>query len=185
MLYLYKDNDFVFYHMYKCGGTSIVTMLLNVKRQSVQIGDINRPINECVRKGELDDYSLYVNIRNPYDRIVSMYKFVSQWATKPPSFKNFFYDSYLENSEEEWWLNSQQKSLFVDGKLPENIFMVKLEEADRYWPVIMKRHFDVDIQYVPKFNATIHGEAMSYFDDGMIEEVKRKEVWAIEQYCLY
>ena len=62
---------------------------------------------------------------------------------------------------------------------------MKLEEVDRYWPIIIKRHFGVNLQYVPKFNSTIHGDAMPYFDDDMIECVKEKEAWAIDQYCLY
>jgi hypothetical protein len=183
MLHLYKNNNFMFYHIYKCGGTSITRMLRDTKAHGgLTIGDTNRPVSECADR--LGDYNLYANIRNPYDRIVSMCAFAHQSVPCTiPYFKDFFYNAYLKNAE--YWLTSQQETLFVDGKLPENIFLIKLEEVDKHWPIIMKRHFGVDVQCVPKLNTSVHDKTMSYFDDDMIKCVKEKEAWAIDQYCLY
>ena len=192
MLHVFKDHDFIFYHMYKCGGTSVKKMLLRLRLPSEQLGKGHLPLSTYADKVDLDAYRIYANIRNPYARIVSMFEFIRQMKyTRRPQdlpFESFFYDWFMDKKKSKEYpeFSSRQDSLFVGGKLPETLYVIKLEDVDRFWPRIIKRHFDFDVQFVPRFNTTIHQkDTMEYFDADMIKEVKKKEAWAIDQYCLY
>ena len=193
----------MFYHMYKCGGTSVkkllfrlnkdAEMLTGKKQQGETFGKGHEPLSLYKNKVDYNNYRLYANIRNPYARIVSMYEFVSQMKRaniryKDLTFKRFFYEWFLNEKQNKRYpeFSSQQDSLFVEGKLPETLFTIKLEDVDRFWPRIIKKHFNFDMQFMPRFNTTAHQkDTMEYFDADMIKEVKKKEAWAIDQYCLY
>jgi len=75
-----------------------------------------------------------------------------------------------------------EEFLLIDGKVPENITIVKLEEIDKVWPKIIKKHFGLEISLLPRENTTIHREPMEYFDEEMIEKVKQKEGWILKYY---
>ena len=184
-MFVYKD--FAFYHMNKCGGTSIKKILKQLNLDFKQIGKGHHPLSS--KKCNLNKYRIYTNIRNPYHRIVSMYEFARQvirgrHKNAPKDFEDFFYNYWLVNKPKTVEFYSQQEQLFVGGKLPENLTVVKLEDVDKYWPEIIKQHFNTEISFIPRMNMTIHGDPMEYFDKEMIEQVKQKERWAVNQYML-
>ena len=184
-MFVYKD--FAFYHMNKCGGTSIKKILKQLNLKFKQIGKGHYPLSS--KKCDLNKYRIYTNIRNPYHRIVSMYEFGKQvvqgrYKDMPENFKDFFYNCWLDNKKDAKDFYSQQKQLFVGGTLPENLSLIKLEEIGKHWPEIIKQHFNVEISFIPKMNTTMHGDPMKYFDEEMIEQVRQKEQWAVKQYNL-
>jgi hypothetical protein len=194
MMVCQNSYDFAFYHMNKCGGTSIRKILARLDRHFKQVGKGHEPLG---KKKKLNKYKhVYVNIRNPFHRIVSMYEFEKQILSIPAAgnklykhgipidFNDYLYNFWLSNENKIPEFFTQQDLLFVEGKLPENVQLIKLEEVDQHWPSIISRHFDTNITMVPRMNTTMHGNPMEYFDDEMYEAVKNKEHWVAKLYNL-
>jgi len=181
---IFPHQHFAFYHMNKAGGTSICKMLESLPYKWEQVGKKHTPLS---RKDfpEFSEYAVYTNIRNPFSRIVSIYEYRRQFSQrtrfKTVSFNEFFYEYWLAKPLDEF--KPQHEYLFLNGKIPENVHCVKLEEAETWWPSIVKSHFGRDVE-VPRLNTTAHGDPMGYFRGGMVKAVKTKEWWACGEYGL-
>lgn len=179
-------EDFAFYHMNKCGGTSVIKMLDSLGLKFKQIGEKHGAM--FIKNYDISDLTIYSNIRNPFARIVSMYETRKQFSRRmlfkknSITFKDFFYDWWLEKTTDPF--RPMHEHLFIDDELPENMILVKLEDIDSEWPRIIKKHFNREIGDVPRENATIqNGHYMNYYNDSMIADVNKKEWWAVEQYA--
>ena len=185
-MYVHKDSyNFAFHHIPKTGGTSVKRMLLETGlpfRNIVE--DVHAPLNE--KKKYLGKYKhIYTNVRNPYERIVSLYTFNTlrrKFGVPEASFSDFFHDYWYLNPEKSEWLLSMEEHLFVDGDIPKKVKVLKLEDMERAWPAIIKYNFDKEVLKVPRENTSLHGEAMEYFDKEMIGKVKKKEGWVLENF---
>lgn len=181
-------NDFCFYHLPKVGGTSVIELLKKTRLGFIQLGNKHQPLSA---KGcNLRNYTIYANIRNPFDRVVSMYEYNRQggWRTLYKewnmTFDKFVSEIWYPNTANSDELKSMDEHLFIDGQLPENVVLVKLEEINERWPQIIKQHFGVNVAEVPKANTTQHGDPMSYYTDETREQLKTKEGWACGVYNL-
>lgn len=156
-----------------------MSMLKSLPVEWEQVGKKHTPLQ---RKGDFSDLIVFANIRNPFDRIVSMYEYRRQ-ATQETRFKNidfqdFFYNHYLGKDLMPY--NPIHYFLFVDNELPENVIPIRLEDID-IWGDIISTYFQRKIR-VPHINFTEHGNPERYFNGKMKTLVRSKEWWAVEQY---
>lgn len=175
-----NTKDICFLHIPKTGGTSVRKLLGLTGASIKQTGNNHIPI--VTRKGRRyirKHGCIYTNVRDPFARIVSLHQFSTR--SKEMEFKKFF-DEWFFNPKKLDWLKSMEEYLMLDGKVPENLTIVKLEEIDEVWPKIIEKHFGKKVLLVPKENATVHDEPMKYFDEGMIKKLKKKEGWVLENF---
>lgn len=182
---MYVHGDFAFHHIPKTGGSSVKRMLLTTELPFKNVGkDVHTPLGE--KKEHLGKYKhIYTNVRDPYERIVSLYTFNTlrrKFGVPEASFDDFFHNFWYPNPEKSEWLLSMEEHLLVAGSIPKKVKVLKLEDMKRAWPAIIKYNFDKDVLEVPRENTSLHGEPMEYFDKEMIEKVKQKEGWVLENF---
>uniref|UniRef100_A0A6M3IKH5 Uncharacterized protein n=1 Tax=viral metagenome TaxID=1070528 RepID=A0A6M3IKH5_9ZZZZ len=182
-----RNQGFAFYHMNKCGGTSIVKMLKDLpgNHSFIQIGEKHVPLSD--KYFNFYGITAYCNIRNPMARLVSMYEYNRQKAQRT-RFKDIDFDTFVVK----YWLKRRENEykamhefLLIDGKLPEAIVLLKLEECDVLWPEVINHHFNIDIKNVPRENFTIHDSYKNYFRNSkLMDLIRKKEWWAFKEYDL-
>ena len=179
---MHVHGDFAFYHIAKTGGTSVRKLLYSTGLPFKQVTKDHLPVTKWRARRWLKKCKyIYTNVRNPFARIVSLHQFSTRRSKLP--FKEFF-DEWFFNPRKLDWLKSMEEYLMLDGKIPENITIVKLEEINEVWPRIIEEHFGKKVLTVPQENRTLHDEPMTYFDNDMIKLVHEKEKWACDYYCL-
>ena len=189
---MHAHGNFAFHHIPKTGGTSVIKLLhLTGKPFKIVSKSSHEPLSSRRGRKNLKKFKyIYTNIRDPFARIVSLYEFSGDGGQRNKfregctCFKEFFYDKWYPNTENRDWFRSTEEFIVVDGKIPEKLTIVKLEEIDEVWPKIITKHFGKRVLMVPRENTTIHDEPMLYFDEEMIEKVKQKEGWVLEYYNL-
>lgn len=192
---IYQKNNFAFQHINRTGGTSVKRMLRGIAgdpdKGSLWGKIEHRPldvrlkrIREQFSNIDIDNIPIYVNVRNPFDRIVSIFAYRRKRGKYfKVYFKNFFYNMYMKTARA---VNDAEEAFCcVDGVKPENVRVVKFEDINHEWPRIVSEHFGPQIDIWPKMNSSLHDEPMSYFNKRMIDEVLQKEKWVIENYYPY
>jgi len=186
---VYAYGDFAFHHIPKTGGSSVKRMLLTTELPFKNIGDsekpkVHTPLSE--QKEYLEKYEyIYTNIRNPFERIVSLYTFNTlrrKFGVPEASFGDFFHNHWYLNPDKSEWLLSTEEYLLVDGSIPKKVILFRLEDIDYIWPKIIKFHFGKEVLEIPRENTTLHGDSMEYFDTEMIKKVNEKEGWVLSFY---
>ena len=183
---MHVHGNFAFYHIPKTGGTSVRKLLYSTGLPFKQVTKDHAPITRWrTRRWLRKCKHVYTNVRDPFARVVSLYQF----SNKPCEelridFKKFFYEHWFPNPKKIDWLKSTEEFLLLDGKVPENITIIKLEEIDKVWPRIIEKHFGKKVLSVPQENRTLHNKPITYFDEEMIKLVHEKEKWACNYYCL-
>ena len=185
---VYEKYNFAFLHINKTGGLTIKHILNELVGKHTSGIDQHRTIKfEFARKdtrypeSDICNMPIYANIRNPFDRIVSIYKyrrFRLNYIQKGITFDDFFYNIYMVGNVVNGPINEY---LLIDGKLPNNVIIVKLEDINTEWPKIIKKHFNKDINKLPKINQS--DESLTYtFSKHMTDLVNDREKWVIENY---
>ena len=182
-MYIY-ENGFAFCHIVKCGGTSVRDSIPceplkefdGIQHKHRQLRLIRNEIG-CDR---FDNLTIYVNIRNPFDRIKSAYYYRNP-GNKVPCFYDWFWGRFLEyergNND-----NPQHCFFMIDGKVPNNVNIVKLEEADEQWPVIINKWFGVN-RPLKRSNVTVRSNKQpAEFDECMRSIVMDREHWVLNNY---
>lgn len=180
-----KEKNFGFYHVPKCGGTSIIQMLQSLPYKWEQIGEKHVPLS--AKDYDSSGLTLFANIRNPFARIVSIYEYNRQFSQEKRfreiDFRSFFYEHFLNPEDKDSQAHRPiHEYLLIDGSLPENLSVVHLEKSEVIWPDIIKVFFNREV-VIPKVNSTIHDDPIGYFDERMRNEVIKREWWAFDQYC--
>ena len=176
-------HNFAFYHIPKCGGTSIINLLKSLNISLEQIGKKHEPLSG---KQISENATIFTNIRNPFHRIYSIFCERKQrsWRTeyKNVDFPEFFWEHYVKEKINEF--RPIHEFLFINNKLPGNVYLVKLEKAKVAWPMIIDVYLDREIKTIPHLNSTAHGDPMEFYDKNMIGVVKYREWWAVKEYNL-
>lgn len=188
----YLKNNFAFQHINRTGGTSIKKMIRGIAGEPDK-GSIYEKIEHRaleIRFNTLDKkypevdlktIPIYVNIRNPFDRIVSIFAYRrGRGKYKKVYFKNFFYNIYMQGERD---VNcSQELFCCIDGVKPKNVIPIRFENINTQWPKIIQKHFNFKIDIFPKMNSSKHIEPMKYFNQAMIEKVLKKELWVVKNF---
>lgn len=186
---LYDKYKFAFQHVNRSGGMTVRTAIEDIAGPpdslSVPLGASHQMMKtrlDRLRSNgiDIDNYSIYANVRNPLHRIVSIYHFrKSRGRYKTLSFKDFFYTEYVK--EVSVASGPIHKMLLVDGVLPLNVKVIKLDEIPTHWPIIIFSKFKKLVK-LSHLNKSIHKDPMEYYSKRMIKIVKDRESWVIENY---
>lgn len=141
-IFSYKNN-FVFFHIPKCGGTSIYDMLRDVLDKEIFVEHTHYTYLEAKslfekngKKEWFENATKIAIVRNPFDRMVSLYSYIKQhknhhlhYQIKQLNFNQFCHFVSILLEEE----NSNVLSCFDylknnDEKLEQSINIFKLED---------------------------------------------------------
>lgn len=187
-MFVFADSGFAFQHINRTGGSSVKLVLADIAGAPDRCSVTWHADMECrfigIKKRhsccvDVDQLSIYTNVRNPFDRIVSVYHFrKSRGWYQNISFERFFWDYFTGDTVPN---SPQERFITVGGVQPKNVICIKLEEAAWFWPDVFETHFGIRAE-LPKTNPSSHEAPMSYFSDEMIKRVLEKEKWVIERY---
>lgn len=82
------SNNFIFIHISKCAGTSVCDMLAPYSSTIKDLASIHHPIYsdyESVFGESIKDFLIFTIVRNPYDRLLSLYTY---WKEQKAIYKN-------------------------------------------------------------------------------------------------
>jgi hypothetical protein len=189
------NSKFVYYGPTKTGTTSLGNLLIQSKLIDSQDGKHEltpRPSDAC-----LADYFLFITVRNPFDRLVSMYQYVKTRVTwkskkhealhkdaKTMSFEEFV-DKFITHGEELLYFYPEEggeddyaaQITYSSLLVPQANYLRAMPRQDL---VIRMESFAADVRKlpfelkgeVPHVNGTIHKPWQAYYEkDGVAEEV--------------
>jgi hypothetical protein len=141
-------------------------------------------LNAINRHHEDIDYSklkVYCNIRNPFERLVSIYEFRTLRHRKYDGFKGFFYNCYVPASTIP--NGPIYRFITLNNEIPGFIKPIMFTNIRTQWPKIIKKHFNVDIE-LPWHNKAPrqYYKTMQYFDNEMIKIVLEKDQLIIKKF---
>lgn len=176
MIYLPKHN-LAFFHMMKCGGTSIVEWLKEVDPDCKVICGQNyhEPLaNKATVLGkEFQKTRIFTLIRNPYAIMVSFYTFLKGFPREHSGDTVVAHDNDF-NGFVQWYLQIAKQGrldgpyhprdyLRIDNKIPPNLHILHLEQCTKEIPDFLRR-YDIPIQYQEVFaNVSNRSQAISSY----------------------
>lgn len=186
---VYEEYKFAFQHVNRCGGTTVRKAIESLAGPADSCttppGAAHQLMKTRLRKlrskeVDIDNFSIYANVRNPFHRVVSIYFFrVLTNRFKEISFKDFFYGYYWEKKTVA--SGPIHPMILVDEKVPDNLKIIKVEELNTFWPDIILRHFGKGVE-LNNLNQSDHNDPMSYYDKEMKSLVKQADWWVIENF---
>lgn len=171
----------IFFHVPKTAGTSLTATLsqicpdnshiqthmaaLSLKRAdkltSPKLSTIPQHVNQADIRSLINDMGLRINnyfefvfVRNPYDRIVSLYNYHIRLAKEHIEFDDFLYrcESFRNVPNTQWF---QDQMYWIRDPLTTKLHIFKYDEIDAAWTTI--RHtLNVDLPDLNKKNVTQH-----------------------------
>ena len=73
-----KNTNYIFIHIPKCGGTSIIHTLKKTNRIDGVIGSAHSKVSDYLNSNK----TYVTTVRNPYNRFFSYYHFLIEWSKK-------------------------------------------------------------------------------------------------------
>lgn len=73
-----KNTNYIFIHIPKCGGTSIIHALKKTNRIDGVIGSAHSKVSDYLNSNK----TYVTTVRNPYNRFFSYYHFLIEWSKK-------------------------------------------------------------------------------------------------------
>ena len=183
-------EKFAFYHIPRTGGQSIEHLLQFNKQLEhpgwLRLGQVHAPLHR--QPVIVEDYDIFTNIRNPFDRLVSLYELIKAGGVhfikfdRNVSFPEFIYDHWGQKADKHDEYNTQEEHLFIDGELPENITLIKMEEMNQLWPEVIRYYFGHEGIKIPHKNSVPHADSMTYYNNDLINFVQKREDWVMQFY---
>jgi len=198
MFYFQKYN-LAFLHIAKTGGTSFRTMLtkeLGTKTE-VQKETYHEPLRikrDVLGIAIFNSINVVTLIRNPFATVVSYYfwihcdKLSSNDGLKPKVARRYpflkaahglsfadFVDWYVKNEK------SYADYLLVDGQLPTNVYMIKLENLKRDADRVLNTQLDLNLKLdIPHIYKTRHKPFMEYYTEELSDKIVEKYKWTFD-----
>lgn len=168
----------IFIHIPKNGGTSIESILGNweltpenyTKLIGTKYHSQHHKLNS-LRKDLREKYFSFAFVRNPWDRVVSLYSYYKSGGNQradlsiknkmPNNFKSFVIDKW--NIIPRSHRIEQFNYIKADGKINNIDFIGKFESIDKDWEYVAKK-IGVD-KNLPHIRASKHKKYLEYYDD--------------------
>ena len=184
-------KKFVFFHIPKCGGTSVLSILSKYNDED-KYKDGHPPLFAILDMG-LANYFIFTFTRNPFDRLVSAFNYIKKGNTgwhydellrrkmgiKNMDFKEFV-KTKLKNTE-----NCGHFNPIFDYVSDENIqninFIGKIENLQEDFDTICDK-IGIPQQQLPHKNTTNHKHYTEYYDDETKQIVAEKYAKDIEYF---
>jgi hypothetical protein len=181
-LRLYHNYKIAFLHINRCGGTS-ATAFLDKFLDSENVEDL-KPIHGSIaskykRIKNFKEFRVFANVRNPFERLRSIYcyrklyrrmdinEFIKwKYCTPGTSHPNRAIAYYLH----------------IKGVLPSNLNIIRLEDALKEWPKIIKSICGKNAGDFPKENASDRIKLKSRFNDESIEIISKNDKWVLKNF---
>ena len=192
----WQEHNLAFLHINRTGGSSVTRVLMNafgtpdegstLSRYSGGKGNIHQPLSERLEDLEylgvnISSLIIYTNIRDPFERAVSLWAKLFENGVTSNTFKTFFYTSLLEGKRTKIGLTrgTFEEYLSVGGEIPSNLVPIRFEEDwVSQWKDIIGDH---SIEF-PHQTPSFHGLAHSYFDKEMKRLMIEREIWFIDRF---
>ena len=182
------ENKFIYIHIPKCGGTSVLTHLDSPDVNGDSHWHYNRkPINENL----VQDYFVFTFVRNPWDRFVSEVNWLKHNRPNTNSmsfericrkFKNNRFQKYIGKSLAKTHLIPQYDSASYAVRDISNVdFIGRFENLQEDFNTICDK-IGIPRQQLPHTNTTKHKHYTEYYDDETRQIVAEKYAKDIEYF---
>jgi hypothetical protein len=183
--YYFNKHKCIFIHIPKCAGTSMLTVLSNGKkiyRDHATWFDYYR-----YNPYKFEEYFKFAIVRNPYDRVVSLYAYMSN--SKDKKNRNSYYYKYFKKNNIDFekfvleFLSYERINSYVLFK-PQHHFIfdykyelkidkiIKIEDINLEYDKL-KEKLNLKSQYLIKANSSNRDEYKFYYKNNeLIEKVK-------------
>lgn len=171
------ERKYIFVHVPKTGGNSIYDVL-----GTQSPGGSHQKAKH--KKAKYPDYFTFGFVRNPWDRMVSLYHFCAQ---KPKSHRGYR-PEFARQGFRETLLNTKRTGVLMDtGQIDAWSYLEGCDFVGRF------ERFQKDFDYIceiigvgktnlKKMNASIHDHYTTYYDDETIEFVAKTHATTIERF---
>lgn len=123
------------------------------------------------------NYNLFAVIRNPYDRIISLWK----WETEShQKFHNLSFKKWLD-IKQFWWHRPQYDFIYSDHIDIHRVNLIRFEDIQNDFDIACGK-IGIPRQELPHKNATKHKHYTEYYDDETREIVAKRHKKDIEYF---
>jgi hypothetical protein len=185
-------HKFIFIHIPKTGGTSIEKYILGNANVAKKQNNKHNTVTEYMNKtGKLfDKYFSFSFVRNPYDFLVSYYKFrMNMINGEYGRVERFMYKKYSKSNFRNWVM----KNFYNDPRVMTNLdflsynseikvdFIGKFENLQQDFDTVCDK-IGIPQQKLPHINKSKHKHYTEYYDDETREIVAKKYAKDIEYF---
>jgi len=164
-----ENMDFVFIHINKTGGTSVISIIGKSFRKHLTVKDVIKYVGQK----KWDNVYKFAVIRNPWDRVVSQYKFrtktnKSNMEENPISFKEWVTKVFKENDPYYFgkrpqmyipqvdWLKNKDGKIDIDK-------IIRFENLNQEFKIVAD-HLGIN-NTLPHLNATKKANYHDFYDE--------------------
>lgn len=192
-LHRYPKHKIAIHHIPKCGGTSlkeyIGVSVLGYEAEKYKGKHI--PLKYIY--DEVKDYNIISSIRNPYERVVSLYEFRRKKYNRLKNkkmiriafkldFKSWVKKWLIPKSTSTHSDTSISNSILVGGKVRSNLTIVKLEDVSNgVNDFFEKLGIRTDSEF-PHRNRTVYKDWKEYYDDETVEIIYNWDKYVCDHY---
>lgn len=183
---IFEQHAIAQVHFNKTAGTSLKAYLSEVLKEDAQI--VHGKHNALTDVYHLlpEAYRVVTTIRNPYDRLVSLYsfrkkRFLSGERGRPEErlrnahelgFKEWFFKDLMPHCRAGNQMDQPiSRLLLIDGEVPSNVFVFKLEklqsEIDSF---LLNMQIKAELR-LPNLNRSERANYLAYYDEELLEVV--------------
>jgi hypothetical protein len=191
------QKKLIFVHIPRTGGTSISSVLSNNEKSALNI----HPLNKNFLSNSLSNYFKFTSIRNPFDRLVSVYHYcirenfsivysktnngiIFGKKNEMLSFEEFVFE--VQNYKNSTSFYNYHKKFFILYPLSYWLYkndkicvdyIIRFENINEGWEYISKK-FNLD-RNLPKFNETKRDDYKSYYNSStkkIVEEFYKDDL---------
>ena len=178
---IYNNLRCIYIHIPKTAGTSIETCLKDQNDiEQIVGGHTTCQALMYHKKNEMSNLFTFTVVRNPFDRLLSAYKYMLKMETndilgnedikKCENFKDFVINYLNEETISNMHLRPQYEFVVYNGKICVD-YWGKYENLDRTWEIICKKlKKDITLPWLNRSNTEHY---TTFYDEEMITKVRR------------
>lgn len=197
-MFIYEKNKLIFQHVPKAAGKSIRLYLKDIIGKPNSTGPQHMPLKYCY-DNKYDNYKMFAIIRNPYERLCSFYEFrknkfitgdynkgneAPQKAAFEMNFDQWIREWVIPKSKSKTWYNdtSISNSLLINGELPKNLTIIKLEELNKLYGFLIDNGVDVKYNLPHKNKGGKRKHWSTYFDEELKEIIYQWDKFVFDNF---